>query len=58
VGEKLYRYDYSREELARWTSRLAVPMRGRTLYAFFNNDYHAYAPHNAAVFAELLQKRK
>jgi len=53
-GEQLYRYDYSREELAEWASRLRPHLAGRTLYAFFNNDYAANAPRNAAVFRELL----
>ena len=54
VGEDLYRYDYSREELAGWAARLGPHLPGRTLYAFFNNDYHANAPRNAGVFRELL----
>jgi uncharacterized protein YecE (DUF72 family) len=55
IGKDLYRYDYSREELTDWTSRLRPHLAGRTLYAFFNNDYHANAPRNAAVFQELLE---
>lgn len=56
VGSQLYQYDYSRRELDDWVSRLAPRLRGRTLYAFFNNDYHANAPRNAATFRELLQR--
>ena len=55
VGKELYRYDYSREELADWAARLKPHLAGRTLYAFFNNDYNANAPRNAAVFQELLK---
>lgn len=57
VGEQLYRYDYSREELADWASRLAPHLGGRTLYAFFNNDFGANAPRNAATFRELLRQQ-
>jgi uncharacterized protein YecE (DUF72 family) len=54
LGEQLYVYDYSRRELAEWVDRLGPHLRGRVLYAFFNNDYHANAPRNAAAFRELL----
>jgi uncharacterized protein YecE (DUF72 family) len=56
VGRQLYRYDYSREELADWASRVAPHLPARTVYAFFNNDYQANAPRNAAVFLELLRE--
>jgi len=55
VGKDLYRYDYSREELSEWASRLGPHLAGRTLYAFFNNDYNANAPRNGAVFRALLE---
>ena len=55
VGEELYRYDYSREELADWAARLKPHLAGRSLYAFFNNDYDANGPRNAGVFQELLK---
>jgi len=55
LGKQSYRYDYSRQELSDWASRLASHLPGRTLYAFFNNDYQANAPRNAAVFRELLK---
>jgi uncharacterized protein YecE (DUF72 family) len=54
LGRQLYRYDYSREELGDWASRLKPHLPHRTLYAFFNNDYQAHAPRNAAVLRELL----
>jgi uncharacterized protein YecE (DUF72 family) len=54
LGKELYRYDYSREELAEWAARLGPHRHGRTLYAFFNNDYNANAPRNALTFRELL----
>ncbi|MHC4177061.1 MAG: DUF72 domain-containing protein [Planctomycetota bacterium] len=55
TGPQLYRYDYSREELADWAARLEPHLPGRTLYAFFNNDYNANAPRNAALFHRLLE---
>jgi len=57
LGRQLYRYDYSREELTDWASRLNPHLAGRTLYAFFNNDYQAHAPRNATVFQGLLEGR-
>jgi len=56
IGKQLYRYDYSREELDGWASRLRPHLRGRTLYAFFNNDYAANAPRNAATFRDLFER--
>jgi uncharacterized protein YecE (DUF72 family) len=53
LGRELYRYDYSDEELGDWVARLQPHLRARTLYAFFNNDYDANAPRNAATFREL-----
>jgi uncharacterized protein YecE (DUF72 family) len=54
LSKQLYRYDYSRNELAHWAARLRPLLRTRRLYAFFNNDYAAHAPRNAALFADLL----
>ena len=56
LGKQLYSYDYSRDELAEWMRRLEPELEGRTLYAFFNNDYHANAPRNALTFRELLEE--
>jgi len=53
-GRDLYRYDYSKEELSHWVSIVKPRLVGRTLYAFFNNDYQANAPRNALMFRELL----
>jgi len=55
IDRELYRYDYTNEELEEWVARLEPHLRGRTLYAFFNNDYNANAPRNAQTFRELLQ---
>jgi len=53
-GKQLYRYDYSDRELDAWVERLKPHLSGRTLYAFFNNDFNANAPRNAASFRELV----
>jgi len=53
-GRDLYKHDYSREELKAWAERVRPHLPGRTLYAFFNNDYQAYAPRNAELFRKLL----
>ena len=53
-GKELYSYDYSRKELSEWVNRLEPDLEGRTLYAFFNNDYNANAPRNALLFRELV----
>lgn len=54
LAQQLYRYDYSDPELATWTDRIKPYLAGRSLYAFFNNDYHANAPRNATTFRRLL----
>jgi len=48
-----FRHDYPRQELTEWAARMKPYLTERTLYAFFNNDYHAHAPRNAVVFKEL-----
>jgi uncharacterized protein YecE (DUF72 family) len=53
-GRQLYDYDYSDAELSAWCGKLAPHLGNRSLYAFFNNDWHANAPRNAARFGELL----
>lgn len=53
-GPRLYDYDYSRAELEAWAARLAPRLPGRTLYAFFNNDWQAHAPRNALTFRDVL----
>lgn len=55
-GKQLYRYDYSDRELAAWVERLKPHLPGRTLYAFFNNDFEANAPRNAASFRALISE--
>ncbi len=52
-GKVLYDYDYARRELSDWVKRVQPHLRGRQLYAFFNNDYNAYAPKNALLLSKL-----
>lgn len=56
LGERLYNYLYSDEELAPWAERVREQLRGcaREAYAFFNNDWHANAVTNGRRFRELL----
>jgi uncharacterized protein YecE (DUF72 family) len=56
-GQTLYRYDYAPYELSHWTSLLKPHLENRILYAFFNNDYQAYAVRNAMVFRDMLSVR-
>ncbi|UCD39328.1 MAG: DUF72 domain-containing protein [Fidelibacterota bacterium] len=53
-AEAIYQYDYPDEELTVWAERVRPYLPDRTLYAFFNNDFHANAPHNAVTFQSLL----
>lgn len=55
LGRQLYRYDYSRNELADWAEKVRPHLKGRRLYAYFNNDFDAHAPQNAKLFRELLK---
>ena len=50
-----YRYDYSREELEAWADRIQqVYEHGKTVYAYFNNDYACYAPRNAKMLRNMI----
>ncbi|RLJ70930.1 uncharacterized protein YecE (DUF72 family) [Hydrogenivirga caldilitoris] len=51
--EGWYRYNYSEEELKEWAERIRNSS-AREVFAYFNNDYNAYAPHNCLKLAELL----
>ena len=57
LGRELYRWNYTRRQLAAWVERLSPHLPGRTLYAFFNNDFAAHAPANAETFRTLISKR-
>lgn len=54
VGPSAYHHDYSDAELAPWVERLRPHVGRRDVYAFFNNDHHAYAVRNGERFRELL----
>lgn len=54
LGPRLYVWDYSTEELARWADRLRPLLTQRYAYAFFNNDFQAFAVRNALQFARIL----
>lgn len=56
LGKQLYRYNYSRQELAEWAARVKPYLAGRTLYAFFNNTDQGHAPGNALAFRALLER--
>ena len=56
TGPRLYDWDYPDTELRRWARRLAPLIGRRSLYAFFNNDWHACAPRNALRFRELIER--
>lgn len=53
--KRWYRHDYSREELARWVSRVKGSGANR-VWAYFNNDRDCYAIQNARLFLRLLKK--
>ena len=48
------RGNYSRSELGAWASRVRGWAADRQVYAYFNNDWEAFAPDNAATLARLL----
>lgn len=50
-----YRYNYSEEELAGWAQKIKNST-AREVYAYFNNDYQAYAVYNCLRLGELLQE--
>jgi uncharacterized protein YecE (DUF72 family) len=53
-GHRGRRGNYSEAELRAWAARLA-PLAGRAeLFAYFNNDWEAFAPRNAVRFRALL----
>jgi uncharacterized protein YecE (DUF72 family) len=49
-----YRHDYSRQELSDWADRIKAS-GARRVWVYFNNDYEARAPRNAAVMKRLLR---
>ena len=53
--KRWYRHDYSDEELADWATRIKDSGAKRT-WVYFNNDFDAYAPKNAAGLRRTLQR--
>jgi uncharacterized protein YecE (DUF72 family) len=49
-----YRHNYSKDELAKWADRIRASGAKRA-WVYFNNDYEAYAPRNAAAMRGLLK---
>jgi uncharacterized protein YecE (DUF72 family) len=50
-----YRHDYSKEELADWATRIKDSGAKRPWF-YFNNDFDAHAPKNAAELLRLLRR--
>jgi len=46
--------NYSRSEIQTWARRIAQWRSRRQVYAYFNNDWNAYAPANASELASAL----
>jgi len=49
-----YKHNYTESELKEWEEGLNG-LKIKALYAYFNNDYNAYAPHNARLFRKILE---
>jgi uncharacterized protein YecE (DUF72 family) len=56
-GARGRRGNYSDRELAQWSGRIAGWSREATVFAYFNNDWEAFAPRNAARLQALLGLR-
>jgi uncharacterized protein YecE (DUF72 family) len=53
---ELFSSEYSREQLSEWAGRIREWLAGgRSVYAYFNNDFHGYAISNARLLASLLE---
>jgi len=53
--EPWYNYRYSEEELREWIPRVEqVASQTETVYGFFNNHYHGYAPENCLQLLRML----
>ncbi len=57
-GSRGRRGNYSRAEVEAWAERIAGwRHNGLDIYAYFNNDWEAFAPHNARLLKRLLEER-
>jgi len=48
-----YRYNYSEKELRNWAKRIKKS-KAKEVFAYFNNDYNAYAPQNCLKLKDIL----
>jgi uncharacterized protein YecE (DUF72 family) len=55
--KRWYRHDYSGGELSTWAKRINASGAKRA-WVYFNNEYEAHAPRNAAVMRRLLRKMR
>jgi uncharacterized protein YecE (DUF72 family) len=54
--QELFGSEYSREQLGQWAGRIREWLAGgRSVYAYFNNDFRGYAISNARLLTSLLQ---
>ncbi|RLG70313.1 MAG: DUF72 domain-containing protein, partial [Candidatus Iainarchaeum archaeon] len=52
-GREWYRYSYSEEELKQYAEEMKK-CKAKEVYAYFNNDFNAFAPRNAIRLKQLL----
>ncbi len=53
--EPWYNYRYPREQLEEWVPRVQqVASQAETVFGFFNNHYHGYAPENCLQILQML----
>jgi uncharacterized protein YecE (DUF72 family) len=55
-GARGRRGNYSQNELREWTRRVRRWAADRDVYAYFNNDWEAFAPANATALRALLAR--
>ncbi len=54
-GDPWYNYRYSEEELRTWVPRIEqVASQASTVFGFFNNHFHGYAPENCIQILRML----
>jgi uncharacterized protein YecE (DUF72 family) len=56
-GHRGRRGNYSESELREWAARIDAIREGAEVYAYFNNDWEAFAPRNARRLRALLSGR-
>ncbi len=56
--DEWYRYNYTNKELEWWAEKICGFMnKGIDVFAYFNNDFEAYAPFNALKLRELVNAK-